>query len=1368
MMSFAKYGLFVTSLLAAVGLSAALIGEFATSDSSRSDSVHASHHAGCTHDGAAIDYVLNQAIVSDLSKRLPPDQLAKVAERYNDAMKLPASVACFAPGTDFENLPRELASLPFDGGGLRYNVLNRWSNIASGSTGSQGDPITLTYSFVPDGTLIPANIGFPSGNSNLNAWLNGIYGNPATWQALFAQVFDRWEELGGITYVFEPNDDGASVHVTLGQLGVRGDIRIGAKTLDGNSNTLAYNPFPNDGDMVFDSADGFFNSTFSNSLRLRNTIAHEHGHGQGILHVCPFTGTKLMEPAIDLGFDGPQHDEIRAMHRNYGDAFEPDNSPAAATDLGLFPLGTSQSLGAVPAPSVGLPSSLLSIDNNGEQDYFRITIDEAAAIDVTITPVGGVYDSSNQAGNGSCLSGNDIDSRLMADLAVQVLNSTGAQVLGEASGNGLGAPETITDALLGVPGDYLIRVFETGSVPEAQQYTIDITVTTTFTDPATFEVVGGETEFVPQETPTPLQVAVTLNDATIVPGSPTLVTNNGSLSFIPMTEVQPNLWEADLPAVSCGDSVSYFFQFSQSVAGQTVQTNIPPTAPGSQFSAAPVDALPVVRNSGESSAGWTVSGNASAGNWEIGVPVVGNRGDPETDADFNNQAWLTENVAGNSDVDNGSTILTSPVFDLSNGGEIRYAYWLDDIDGTPLSGDSLTVEVANNGASNNWTQLRNYTTADSVWRFDTIDVGVEIAASSTMRVRFTATDGGTQTVVEAGIDAFKAVDTSCVTVVPAPPPPASVTASDGSNCNLVSLSWSAVAEADDYDVFRNTVDNEGGATLVMSGIVGTSFDDNTAVPGQAYFYFVRACNAGGGCGDFSASEPGQRASVADPITTLTATSDMCGSIMLDWDDMPGAFFYNVYRGTVDDFSQASFFSPAFTSELTDNTAPTNQTLYYFVLTNNICGDSNESNSAAGVSLAAPADAPANVMAMADMGGTVTVSWDAVAFADSYDVFRNTVDDAGTATFVGNTTMLSLDDAGAPAGSLFYYVGAINTCGNGPLSAGASVNTGSAPDAPTNVMASNDGCSNIAVSWDGVVDAADYTIWRNTVDDFGSASSLDTTSATNFDDNTADAGVTYFYFVTASNASGTSGPSASASGVALEAPTNAPANVMAVDNMDGSVTVSWDAVATADSYDVFRNTIDDAGSATFIGNTSMLSLDDAGAPAGSLFYYVGAINTCGNGPLSAGASVDTGAAPAAPTNVIATSGNCAAVTVSWDAVVDAADYTVWRNNIDDFGSAASLGMTSATSFDDTTAAVGVTNFYFVTASNAFGTSGPSLSASGDLGLLGDLNADGAINGADLQGLVDALLTTGDDCADLAMPMGQIDLADADAFVQLLLN
>ena len=91
---------------------------------------------------------------------------------------------------------------------------------------------------------------------------------------------------------------------------------------------------------------------------------HEHGHGLGMEHVCPLLGARLMEPFINLSFDGPQHDEIRGGQRRYGDIFEPNNSAGAAADLGMVPFGTQIEVGTVPAPLPIEQSSLLSIDAN--------------------------------------------------------------------------------------------------------------------------------------------------------------------------------------------------------------------------------------------------------------------------------------------------------------------------------------------------------------------------------------------------------------------------------------------------------------------------------------------------------------------------------------------------------------------------------------------------------------------------------------------------------------------------------------------------------------------------------------------------------------------------------------------------------------------------------------------------------------------------------------------------------------------------------------------------------------------------------------------------------------------------------------------
>ena len=250
--------------------------------------------------------------------------------------------------------------------------------------------MTLTWSIAPDGTFIPqAFAGIdPPANSTLIAFFNSIYGSMANWLPLFQQVFDRWGELIGVTYVYEPNDDGAAFFNAGGQLGVRGDVRIGGKPIDGNSNILAYNFFPNGGDMVIDSPDSFFNNTSNNSLNLRNVVAHEHGHGLGISHVCPVNQTKLMEPFVSSAFDGPQHDDILGANRHYGDIFEDNDSSGTAAGLGTL--------------NGSLTIDQASVDDNSDIDFFGFDVSASTSVDVAVAPIGFTYLQGPQNSNGSC------------------------------------------------------------------------------------------------------------------------------------------------------------------------------------------------------------------------------------------------------------------------------------------------------------------------------------------------------------------------------------------------------------------------------------------------------------------------------------------------------------------------------------------------------------------------------------------------------------------------------------------------------------------------------------------------------------------------------------------------------------------------------------------------------------------------------------------------------------------------------------------------------------------------------------------------------------------------------------------------------
>lgn len=400
---------------------------------------------------------------------------ASAGEREQAAGAPPASsipAFCFAPGTSPDVVSEAYQRAAWTSGGhslapdmgLKYQINNRWTTTATDGSGlGQGDPMTLTWSVVQDGTSIPAGpgVGDSAGPSNLRAFLNGIYGNEATWLAVFQQVFDRWGELTGITYVYEPNDDGASLSGLSGALGVRGDVRIGGHLIDGGFGILGYNYFPNDGDMVIDTGDSYFSDTSENSIGLRNMMAHEHGHGLGLAHSCPINQTKLMEPILTTSFDGPQHDDILANNRNYGDRFEHDESPGAAAALGSFGSTTEANL---------------SVDDNSDTDVYSFLADAGAGVDVTLTPTGETYLSGPQNPDGSCSAGTSFNSLIIQDLQVRLLDADGVTELALADTTGVGQPETLIDVdLPSGAATYYVEV--TGDAAnDAQMYELSLTV----------------------------------------------------------------------------------------------------------------------------------------------------------------------------------------------------------------------------------------------------------------------------------------------------------------------------------------------------------------------------------------------------------------------------------------------------------------------------------------------------------------------------------------------------------------------------------------------------------------------------------------------------------------------------------------------------------------------------------------------------------------------------------------------------------------------------------------------------------------------------------------------------------------------------
>jgi S-formylglutathione hydrolase FrmB len=173
----------------------------------------------------------------------------------------------------------------------------------------------------------------------------------------------------------------------------------------------------------------------------------------------------------------------------------------------------------------------------------------------------------------------------------------------------------------------------------------------------------------------------------------------------------------------------------------------------------------------------------------------------------------------------------------------------------------------------------------------------------------------------------------------------------------------------------------------------------------------------------------------------------------------------------------------------------------------------------------------------------------------------------------------------------------------------------------------------------------------------------------------------------------------------------PTNVQASDGtyMD-KVQVTWTASPGATSYTVYRAT-QRWGTKTALGTTSNTTYDDTTALAGKIYYYyIKATNAYGTSNFSASnagsrseGTPPPGGTPPPPTNVQASDWTYMdKVQVTWTASPGATSYTVYRAT-QPRGTKTALGTTSNTTYDDTTALAGKIYYYYIKATNAYGTS-----------------------------------------------------------------
>jgi choice-of-anchor B domain-containing protein len=169
--------------------------------------------------------------------------------------------------------------------------------------------------------------------------------------------------------------------------------------------------------------------------------------------------------------------------------------------------------------------------------------------------------------------------------------------------------------------------------------------------------------------------------------------------------------------------------------------------------------------------GWTVQTTASTGAWERGEPQGttnnSSQANPEFDVnnDCTNQCYITGNSGGSAsqdDVDDGATVLTSPVINMSNYFDpwIHYSRWFYNGGGSGTPNDSLVISLTNGSTTVVLETVRYNSAGNSTWVPKNYRVNNYFTPGPNMRLIVRTADAPLGHLVEAGFDDFSVTDSS--------------------------------------------------------------------------------------------------------------------------------------------------------------------------------------------------------------------------------------------------------------------------------------------------------------------------------------------------------------------------------------------------------------------------------------------------------------------------------------------------------------------------------------------------------------------------------------------------------------------------------
>ena len=461
----------------------------------------------------------------------------------------------------------------------------------------------------------------------------------------------------------------------------------------------------------------------------------------------------------------------------------------------------------------------------------------------------------------------------------------------------------------------------------------------------------------------------------------------------------------------------------------------------------------------------------------------------------------------------------------------------------------------------------------------------------------------------------------------------------------ITLSWGALQKAEYYEVYRKEATEPDYAWVKVTSVLNTSYTDTAAISGVYYNYKVEAIRGTYRAGTNAEAIPTVKflKTAAPAVKKVYSTA---GALVAEWDAVQNGEAYNVYRKT----AGASWTKIASNLEETsyvDSTITLGTEYFYSVSAVNALGNETAYNKTgvAGLNFGTITSLTA---VPAPYGATIT--WSALQYAESYEVYRKRATESDSAWVkVATTTKTTYTDETIESFIEYNYkVEAIK----GVYRAGtsAAIPTVKFLSAPSFAVANTE--NGIELYYGAVNGATTYVIEKAVGNGAFTELARVAAEAGVYVDKDIVINGTYTYRIQALS-DGINSVKATCNAITRLA---TPEKMVSISVDVPGMTVTWTPVAGATKYNVYRKEID-AEAYTLIGTATGTTYTDTTAQSNVVYTYtVSAANDTGCGAYTENSI--TRLFIASPT-LLSRENVVNGVQIKWSAIEGATCYRIYR-------------------------------------------------------------------------------------------------------------